>query len=46
VGLPAEAGDVAIFPSGNRSDTRVGAEGATMLILEIVTAASEATPTA
>jgi quercetin dioxygenase-like cupin family protein len=35
--LTAEAGDVAIFPSGNRSDTRAGAEGAEMLILEIVT---------
>jgi hypothetical protein len=37
--LTAAAGDVAIFPSGNRSDTRAGAEGAEMLILEIVTQA-------
>ena len=45
VELTAAAGDVAIFPSGNRSDTRAGAEGAEMLILEIVTATGEATPT-
>ena len=44
--LTAAAGDVAIFPSGNRSDTRAGAEGAEMLILEIVTRAGAATPTA
>ena len=37
VELMAAAGDVVIFPSGNRSDTRAGAEGAEMLILEIVT---------
>jgi quercetin dioxygenase-like cupin family protein len=37
VELTAATGDVAIFPSGNRSDTRAGAEGAEMLILEIVT---------
>lgn len=37
VELTAAAGDVAIFPSGNRSDTRAGEEGAEMLILEIVT---------
>jgi quercetin dioxygenase-like cupin family protein len=46
VELTAEAGDTAIFPSGNRSDTRAGPEGATMLILEIVTAEGEATPAA
>ena len=47
VELTAEAGDTAIFPSGNRSDTRAGPEGATMLILEIVTAeGDEATPAA
>ena len=46
VELTAEAGDTAIFPSGNRSDTRAGAEGATMLILEIVTAEGDATPAA
>jgi len=46
VELTAAAGDVAIFPSGNRSDTRAGAEGAEMLILEIVTAAGDGTPTA
>jgi quercetin dioxygenase-like cupin family protein len=44
VELTAEAGDVAIFPSGNRSDTRAGAKGAVMLILEIVTQAGAATP--
>jgi quercetin dioxygenase-like cupin family protein len=44
VELTATAGDVAIFPSGNVSDTRAGEKGATMLILEIVTAADEATP--
>jgi quercetin dioxygenase-like cupin family protein len=38
VELTAGPGDVVIFPSGNRSDTRAGAEGAEMLILEIVTA--------
>src|SRR5918998_6855574 len=38
VDLTAGVGDTAIFPSGNRSDTRAGPEGATMLILEIVTA--------
>lgn len=42
--LTAKAGDVAIFPSGNRSDTRAGAEGATMIILEIVSQ-TNATPT-
>jgi quercetin dioxygenase-like cupin family protein len=46
VELAAEAGDVAIFPSGNRSDTRAGDGGATMLILEIVTQAEAGTPTA
>ena len=46
VELTAEAGDVAIFPSGNRSDTRAGAEGAEMPILEIVTQTGAATPTA
>lgn len=34
--LTAGAGDVAVFPSGNRSDTRAGEDGAEMLILEIV----------
>ena len=46
VELTAEAGDVAIFPSGNRSDTRAGDQGAEMLILEIVTQAGAATPAA
>jgi len=46
VELTAEAGDVAIFPSGNRSDTRAGDQGAEMLILEIVTAEGQATPAA
>jgi hypothetical protein len=46
VELTAGAGDTAIFPSGNRSDTRAGPEGATMLILEIVTAEGDATPAA
>lgn len=44
VELTAVTGDVAIFPSGNVSDTRAGHEGATMIILEIVTAAGEVTP--
>lgn len=44
VELTASAGDVAVFPSGNVSDTRAGPEGATMIILEIVTAEDEATP--
>ena len=44
--LAAAAGDVGVFPSGNRSDTRAGPEGATMLILEIVTAEGDATPVA
>jgi len=34
--LTAEEGDTAIFPAGNHSDTRAGAEGATLLIVEIV----------
>jgi hypothetical protein len=38
VEVTAAVGDVAIFPSGNVSDTRAGAEGATLLVLEIVTA--------
>jgi hypothetical protein len=38
VEVTASVGDVAIFPSGNISDTRAGAEGATLLVLEIVTA--------
>lgn len=38
VEVTASVGDVAIFPSGNVSDTRAGAEGATLLVLEIVTA--------
>lgn len=42
--LTASTGDVAIFPSGNVSDTRAGDEGATMIILEIVTQSTEATP--
>src|ERR671916_144381 len=46
VELTAEAGDTAISPSANRSDTRAGPGGATMLILEIVTAEGEATPAA
>lgn len=46
VELTAAAGDVAIFPSGNRSDTRAGDQGAEMLILEIVTQEGAATPTA
>ena len=46
VDLTAAVGDTAIFPSGNRSDTRAGPEGATMLILEIVTAEGDATPAA
>ena len=46
VELTAGVGDTAIFPSGNRSDTRAGPDGATMLILEIVTAEGEATPAA
>ena len=46
VELTAEAGDTAIFPSGNRSDTRAADQGAEMLILEIVTQAGAATPTA
>ena len=36
--VTASVGDVAIFPSGNVSDTRAGEEGATLLVLEIVTA--------
>jgi quercetin dioxygenase-like cupin family protein len=44
--LTAGPGDVAIFPSGNVSDTRAGDEGATMIILEIVTQEGEATPKA
>ena len=44
--MTAAAGDVAIFPSGNRSDTCAGTEGAVMLNLEIVTQAGAATPTA
>lgn len=44
VELTASAGDVAVFPSGNVSDTRAGPEGATMIILEIVTSEDEATP--
>ncbi len=44
VELTASVGDVAVFPSGNVSDTRAGPEGATMLILEIVTAEDAATP--
>ena len=35
---------VVIFSSGNVSDTRAGEEGATILVLEIVTAEDEATP--
>lgn len=35
--LTAVAGDVAVFPAGNRSDTRAGDEGVTILIFEIVT---------
>ena len=42
--LMAQEGDVVIFPSGNVSDTRAGDEGATILVLEIVTAEGEATP--
>lgn len=38
VEVTAAVGDVTIFPSGNVSDTRAGAEGATLLVLEIVTA--------
>ena len=38
VEVAAAEGDVVIFPSGNVSDTRAGAEGATILVLEIVTA--------
>ncbi len=38
VEVTAAEGDVVIFPSGNVSDTRAGAEGATLLVLEIVTA--------
>ncbi len=38
VEVTANVGDVAIFPSGNVSDTRAGDEGATILVLEIVTA--------
>src|SRR5680860_747687 len=37
VEVTASEGDVVIFPSGNVSDTRAGAEGATLLVLEIVT---------
>lgn len=44
VELTASAGDVAIFPSGNISDTRAGEDGATMIILEIVTEETAATP--
>lgn len=44
--LTASAGDVAIFPSGNVSDTRAGDKGATMIILEIVTQETEGTPAA
>jgi quercetin dioxygenase-like cupin family protein len=36
--VTASEGDVVIFPSGNISDTRAGDEGATLLVLEIVTA--------
>jgi hypothetical protein len=42
--VTAQEGDVVIFPSGNVSDTRAGEEGATILVLEIVTAEGEATP--
>ena len=42
--LTAAAGDVGVFPSGNRSDTRAGAEGAEMLILEIVSEKSTVDP--
>lgn len=38
VEVTAAEGDVVIIPSGNVSDTRAGAEGATILVLEIVTA--------
>ncbi|MDP9364523.1 MAG: hypothetical protein M3Q10_09930 [Chloroflexota bacterium] len=34
--LTAQAGDTAIFPAGNYSDTRAGEDGATLLIFEIV----------
>ena len=44
--LTAAEGDVAIFPSGNVSDTRAGPEGATMIILEIVTQSGAGTPEA
>lgn len=44
VEVTAAEGDVVIFPSGNVSDTRAGAEGATLLVLEIVTAEDGATP--
>lgn len=46
VELTATSGDVAIFPSGNVSDTRAGDQGATMIIFEIVTQTSDATPEA
>ena len=46
VELTASTGDVAIFPSGNVSDTRAGDEGATMIIFEIVTDETEGTPAA
>ena len=39
-------GDTVIFPAGNVSDTRAGKEGATLLILELVAQAGEATPAA
>jgi len=38
VEVTAAQGDVVIFPSGNVSDTRSGPDGATILVLEIVTA--------
>ena len=44
VELTAGPGDVAVFPSGNVSDTRAGPDGATMIILEIVTAEDDGTP--
>jgi quercetin dioxygenase-like cupin family protein len=42
--VTAHEGDVVIFPSGNVSDTRAAAKGATILVLEIVTHEGEATP--
>ncbi|MDP9370086.1 MAG: hypothetical protein M3Q03_17750 [Chloroflexota bacterium] len=41
-----EAGDSAIFPAGNISDTRAGDEGVTLLIFELVAEDGEATPEA